>query len=155
VRVHRKPVALFRGAHKRAFFEPRPGTLRLFCPLPGCGVGSNFLLAVLNSDVFSYFLKKFIAHTWMAQISDLRMMPLVMPTRTQASRLERLAELALATKRHQFAGQSPAHELSAEVRAIGEELFAKAPCYLRPFAPTPSANCSPRPRIVSPSANSR
>jgi hypothetical protein len=48
--------------------------------------------------------------------------------------LERLAGLALAAKRLQFDGQSPAHELAAEVRAIGEELFAKAPPYLRPDA---------------------
>jgi hypothetical protein len=103
-------------------------------PLPGCGVSANFLLAVFNSDVFSFFLKKFIAHTWMAQINDLRMMPLVMPTRAQESRLEKLAGLALAAKRHHFAGQSPSHELAAEVRALGEELFAQAPAYLRPDA---------------------
>ncbi|MBK9139031.1 MAG: hypothetical protein IPM17_09760 [Verrucomicrobia bacterium] len=30
LRVHRVPVALYRAAHKSAFFEPRPGTLRLF-----------------------------------------------------------------------------------------------------------------------------
>jgi len=30
LRLHRVPVALYRAAHKRAFFEPRPGTLRLF-----------------------------------------------------------------------------------------------------------------------------
>ncbi|MGH8245562.1 MAG: hypothetical protein ACREUU_03920, partial [Gammaproteobacteria bacterium] len=103
-------------------------------PLPGCGVSANFLLAIFNSDVFSFFLKKFIAHTWMAQISDLRMMPLVMPTRAQAARLENLATLALAAKRLQFAGRSPAHELAAEVRAIGEELFTEAPPYLHPDA---------------------
>jgi hypothetical protein len=103
-------------------------------PLPGCGVSPDFLLAVFNSDVFSFFLKKFIAHTWMAQISDVRMMPMVISTRAQAARLERLAGLALAAKRLQFDGQSPAHELAAEVRAIGEELFAKAPPYLRPDA---------------------
>jgi len=103
-------------------------------PLPGCSVSANILLAVFNSDVFNFFLKKFIAHTWMAQISDLRMMPLVMPTRAQAARLEKLAGLALAAKQLQFTGQSPAHKLAAEVRAIGEELFAKAPPYLRPDA---------------------
>lgn len=30
IRVHRVPATLYRVAHKRAFFEPRPGTLRLF-----------------------------------------------------------------------------------------------------------------------------
>lgn len=30
LRLHRLPVALYRAAHKRVFFEPRPGTLRLF-----------------------------------------------------------------------------------------------------------------------------
>jgi hypothetical protein len=30
LRVHRVPLALYRSAHKRAFFEPRPGALQLF-----------------------------------------------------------------------------------------------------------------------------
>lgn len=30
IRVHSVPTALYQSAHKRAFFEPRPGTLRLF-----------------------------------------------------------------------------------------------------------------------------
>lgn len=30
IRAHRVPAALYETAHKRAFFEPRPGTLRLF-----------------------------------------------------------------------------------------------------------------------------
>jgi len=30
LRFHRVPAALYRAAHKRVFFEPRPGTLRLF-----------------------------------------------------------------------------------------------------------------------------
>lgn len=30
LRFHRVPSALWRDAHKRVFFEPRPGTLRLF-----------------------------------------------------------------------------------------------------------------------------
>ena len=30
LRVHEVPLALYQGAHKRPFFEPRPGTLRLY-----------------------------------------------------------------------------------------------------------------------------
>jgi hypothetical protein len=30
LRLHRVPAALYRAVHKRVFFEPRPGTLRLF-----------------------------------------------------------------------------------------------------------------------------
>ena len=97
-------------------------------------LNAQAFLAVLNSDIFSYFLKRFVKHNQDVEINDLRMMPLVMPTRPQAARLEKLAGLALTAKRLQFAGQSPAHELAAEVRAIGGELFAKAPAYLRPDA---------------------
>jgi type I restriction-modification system DNA methylase subunit len=91
-------------------------------------------LALLNSDLVSFLKMKFIKHTQKWEIGDLRQVPLVMPTRAQASRLEKLAGLAMAAKRHQFAGQSPTHELAAEVRALGEELFAQAPEYLRPDA---------------------
>jgi len=101
-------------------------------PLPRTSLSADFLLAVFNSDVFSFFLKKFIAHTWMAQISDLRMMPLVLPMKAQARRFESLAELAMEAKRSQFAGQQPAHELARKVRLLAEELGRGAPAYLKP-----------------------
>ena len=98
------------------------------------GVSPRLLLAVANSDIFSFILKKFIAHTWMAQISDLRMMPLVVPSKAQARRLQRLAELAVELKRLEFAGALPGNELAAEVREVGAGLLAGAPSYLRPGA---------------------
>jgi hypothetical protein len=103
-------------------------------PLPRTDLSADVLLAVFNSDVFSFFLKKFIAHTWMAQISDLRMMPLVLPTKAQAKRLQWLAELAIEAKRSEFAGQQPAHELANTVRQLTVELEQHAPAYLRPHA---------------------
>ena len=103
-------------------------------PLPGTGLSAGFFVAVMNSNVFSFFLKKFIAHTWMAQISDLRMMPLVMPTPAQAATLESLANLATTAKRLAFAGQSPSHELAATVRALGDALEQHATAYLHPSA---------------------
>ena len=102
-------------------------------PLPG-GISAEFLVALMNSNVFSFFLKRFIAHTWMAQISDLRMMPLVIPTLAQAQRLERVAELAMAAKRHAFASEPPDNALVAECRRLAEQLTAHAPGYLRPPA---------------------
>jgi hypothetical protein len=93
-----------------------------------------FLLAVFNTDIFSFYLKKFLAHAWMAHISDLRMMPLVMPTRGQEKRLKELAEQAIDAKRLTFAGPTPPNELMASVRALSDKLAADAPAYLRPAA---------------------
>ncbi|MCU0772344.1 MAG: Eco57I restriction-modification methylase domain-containing protein [Verrucomicrobia bacterium] len=103
-------------------------------PMPKSGLSAEFVLAVFNSEVFSFFLKKFIAHTWMAQISDLRMMPLVMPTPAQTATLEQLARLAMEAKRLVFAGQSPPHALAAAVRALSDDLEQHAPSYLHPSA---------------------
>jgi hypothetical protein len=97
-------------------------------------ISAKSFLAVANSDVFSFFLKKFIAHTWMAQISDLRMMPLVVPNRPEHARLERLAGAAIEAKRLEFAGDAPPNELAAYVRELIESLRAAAPRYLRPSA---------------------
>ncbi len=104
--------------------------------LPGLGFNAEFLLAVFNSDVFSFFLKKFIAHTWMAQISDLRMMPIVIPTQVQADRLEKLARQAMQAKRLTFTDGNVAHALAAETRDLSKELVRSAPLYLRPDAQT-------------------
>jgi hypothetical protein len=103
-------------------------------PVTSAKVTAMFLLAIFNSDIFSFYLKKFLAHTWMAQISDVRMMPLVMPTRGQEKRLRELAERAIEAKRLTFAGKTPPNDLVAAVRGLSDELAAQAPPYLRPSA---------------------
>ncbi len=97
-------------------------------------MAAEFFLAILNSDVFSYFLKKFIKHNQDVEINDLRRMPLVMPTKAQEKRLTELAEKAIEAKRLTFAGAAPPNELAAYVRRLTEDLSARAPAYLRPPA---------------------
>ncbi len=67
-------------------------------------------------------------------MSDLRQLPLVMPTRGQEKRLKELAERAMEAKRLTFAGATPPNELVASVRALSDELATNAPAYLRPSA---------------------
>ena len=77
---------------------------------------------------------KLIKHTQKWEIGDLRMLPIVMPTRDHASRLAELGEWAIATKRLTFMNRTPPNELVAYVRWLSEELLGKAPLYLRPGA---------------------
>ncbi|HZL77619.1 MAG TPA: hypothetical protein VFC17_02115 [Candidatus Limnocylindrales bacterium] len=91
-------------------------------------------LALLNSDLVSFFKMKFLKHTQKWEIGDLRQLPLVMPTRGQEKRLKELAEQAMEAKRLTFAGATPPNKLAASVRALADELAAKAPAYLHPSA---------------------
>jgi hypothetical protein len=102
--------------------------------MPTSKLSAHFLLAVFNTDVFSFFLKKFIAHTWMVQISDIRMMPLVMPTKAQEKRLTELGRWATEAKRLTFTNAATSNELVAALRDLTKELSADAPAYLRPDA---------------------
>ena len=95
---------------------------------------SDVLLAILNSDVFSFYLKKFVAHTWMAQLSDVRTMPLVIPTPPQAERLKRYVSLAKAGKRLEFSASLPGNEMVNVIAAMRDELIRFAPSYLQPDA---------------------
>jgi hypothetical protein len=104
------------------------------CPLGSSPVKILPLLALMNTDVFSFTLKKFIAHTWMAQINDLRMMPFVIPKPTQAARLTNLAEGAIEAKRLTFTGEQPPNELVVFARQLDQQLNSQAPSYLRPPA---------------------
>lgn len=103
-------------------------------PISNQPVQAEILLAIMNSDVFSFFLKKFIAHTWMAQISDLRMMPLPIPSNTHNNTLKGFSILAISAKRHEFAGTVPDNDLVSHVRTIGERLRNNGPAYLCPSA---------------------
>jgi hypothetical protein len=91
-------------------------------------------LALLNSDLVSFFKIKLIKHTQKYEIGDLRQLPLVMPKRRQEKRLKELAEQAMEAKRLTFAGATPPNGLVASVRALSDELAAKAPAYLHPSA---------------------
>ncbi len=97
-------------------------------------MNAEAFLAILNSDAFSYFLKKFVKNNQDVEINDVRMMPLVMPKPGQEKRLKELAEQAMEAKRLTFAGTTPPNELVSFVRGLSDELAAKAPAYLRPSA---------------------
>ena len=102
-------------------------------PLPG-RLPVRAFLAILCADVFSFLLKRFVKHNQDVEINDLRSMPIVMPSPAQAKRFDRLAQLAIAAKRHGFAGETPPDDLVAECRKIEASLAAGAPAYLRPPA---------------------
>lgn len=91
-------------------------------------------LAIVNSDIFSFVLKKFVKHNQDVEINDMRMMPTVMPTPTQLKRLKTLGRRAIEAKRLTFTGAAPTNELTKAVREWSEELEARAPAYLRPDA---------------------
>lgn len=91
-------------------------------------------LGFLNSDVFSFFLKKFVKHNQDVEINDLRMMPLVIPTKPQEKKLRQLAEWAIEAKRLTFSNTAQSQELVVAVRRLSEELLSKAPKYLHPPA---------------------
>ena len=91
-------------------------------------------VALATSDVFSYFLKKFIKHNQDIEINDMRMMPVVIPTQPQHARLQELATLSIEAKRAEFTNQPPPNPLVARTRELSAELHANAPAYLHPSA---------------------
>jgi hypothetical protein len=96
-------------------------------------IAPEYLLCLLNSHVISFFIKKFRNNTW-HELNDIRQVPIVVPTAEQKQRMCDAATLAMAAKRHEFEGTSPANELVSRVRELGEALRAGAPAYLRPSA---------------------
>ena len=128
--LHANHVAVKARFQQPCVFDASGSRLTPFKSL----MSAEFFLAVLNSDVFSFFLKKFIKHNQDVEINDVRMMPMVMPTHGQEKRLKELAERAMEAKRLTFAGATPPNQLAATVRGLSDELADKAPSYLRPAA---------------------
>lgn len=80
------------------------------------------LMAVFNSDVFSFFLKKFIKHNQDIEINDVRQIPVVMPTPEQESQLADLARGCIALKRAGFENTELTQEQIAFVRTWDHRL---------------------------------
>ena len=104
----------------------------MLCPTTRA-VPAEHLLALFNSHVVSFYIKKFLNNTW-HEISDLRQIPLVVPTAAQSKRIHTLVTLAFRAKRHDLAGTHPDNALVTAVRPIEAELALRGPAYLRPGA---------------------
>ena len=109
-------------AMKARFQEPcvfDADSMRL-TPVPGV-IHPLAFLALLNSDVVSFFKMKFIKHTQKWEIGELRQLPLVMPTKAQETRLTALAERATEAKRLTFNNAAPSNDLTARVRQVAAD----------------------------------
>src|SRR6266536_153584 len=98
---------------------------------PFSGVINPFaFLALLNSDVVSFFKMKFVRHTQKWEIGDLRALPLVIPTASQEECLADLGKRSTSAKRLSFIRQMPDQEFITYIRTLNDELQSKAPSYL-------------------------
>ncbi|MDP3048258.1 MAG: N-6 DNA methylase [Thermodesulfovibrionales bacterium] len=94
-------------------------------------VSVQCFLSILNSDFFSFLIKKFINHTTKFELNNLRMSPIIIPTMKQASELETLARKAVEAKDLTFKKAQPSKELVDFCQALAEKQKS-APSYLRP-----------------------
>lgn len=94
-------------------------------------ISISCFLAILNSDLFSFIIKKFIKNTAAFEISDLRMSPIVIPDKTLSLELETLAKRAIEAKELTFKKTQPPEELIAYCLKLAEKQKS-APEYLRP-----------------------
>ena len=91
---------------------------------------AEVLLSIFNSNIFSFILKKFIAHTWMIQLNDIRQMPIVVPSEFQYSELEALSIKAVKAKELTFTKMQPSRELVDFCHGLAENQ-KYAPEYLQ------------------------
>jgi hypothetical protein len=94
-------------------------------------VSAHCFLAILNSDLFSFIIKKFIKNTAAFEISDLRTSPFIIPNKQLASELETLARKAVEAKDLIFMKLQPSGELVNFCQGLAENQ-KYAPEYLRP-----------------------
>jgi hypothetical protein len=127
--IHARGVLLKSKLLQNCIFD---ASASMLCPVTK-GIPPNYLLALLNSHVVSFYIKKFLNNTW-HEISDLRRIPVLVPSAKQMKRFDDLVNAAFEAKRLMFAGAAPPNKLAASVRALSDELATKAPAYLHPSA---------------------
>ncbi len=127
--IHARGVLLKSKLLRGCVFD---SSASMLCPTARA-VPAEHLLALFNSHIVSFYIKKFLNNTW-HEISDLRQIPLVVPTAAQSKRINTLVTLAFRAKRHGLAGTHPDNALVAAVQPIEAELAAHGPEYLRPGA---------------------
>lgn len=94
-------------------------------------VSAFTFLSVLNSNIFSFLVRKFIKNTAAYEINDIRMAPFVIPRKEQAIKLETLATRAVGAKELTLLKQDPSPDLIKYCRQLAREQ-QHAPKYLQP-----------------------
>jgi hypothetical protein len=126
--LHANHVALKARIQPPCVFDASGSRLTPF----GQVLSSSQFLAILNSDLFSYIVKKFVKNTQDYEINDLRMAPIVLPTSAAASELGALADTAVKAKQLVIDGRLPSGEFLFECKRLATKLES-APTYLRPY----------------------
>jgi hypothetical protein len=91
----------------------------------------NQFLVILNAHLFSFIIKKFVKNTQDYEINDLRMAPVIVPSRSEGQELEALARLAIEAKELSLKRAQPPARLVTSCRKLADKQKA-APNYLRP-----------------------
>ncbi len=99
-------------------------------PITSC-VSAHTFLAMLNSDLLSYFCKRFLLNTAKYEIGAVRMLPIVIPTPSQEAALAQLAQRAIAVQTEILRdGRTERREeldrIQCEVNTAVEELYGVA-----------------------------
>ncbi len=94
------------------------------------GISSEAFLSILNSDVFSFFCRKFLNNTSSYNTNDLRMLPIVIPESIQHPELETLAKSAIEAKELTFKKAQPSEGLVDFCQELADRQ-KYAPEYLR------------------------
>jgi hypothetical protein len=93
-------------------------------------LSTNQFLGFLNSDLFSFIVKRFVKNTQDYEVNDVRMAPLIIPGKKDAKELEFLVGHALIAKQLSLDDKDPSVELLRSCRDIAKDLKS-APAYLQ------------------------
>lgn len=99
-------------------------------PIASC-ISAYSFLAMLNSDLLSYFCKKFLLNTAKYEIGAVRMLPIVIPTPAQEAVMAQLAQRAIAVQTEILRNgrterQEELDRIQHEVNTAVEELYGVA-----------------------------
>ena len=81
-----------------------------------------YYVCMINSRFISFYVDNFINNTSHFQINDARQLPIIIPTKEKLLEFEALYNLAVKTKRKQFAIQSSTNEIDNIVNEIQVKL---------------------------------
>ena len=87
-------------------------------------LSTNQFLGFLNSDLFSFIVKRFVKNAQDYEVNDVRMAPLIIPSKKDARELESLVGLAIKAKQLSLDDKDPSVEL---IRSWVVGYFEKSP----------------------------
>jgi hypothetical protein len=85
-------------------------------------VSQKYIVCIGNSKLMNKYTESFVNFTINFQINDARQIPIIIPSKEQLTKFEKLFDVAMQIKKEEFSNHKPVNEIENHLNEIQKKL---------------------------------